>query len=465
MEAWPRDRPGQIGGTGTISLYIRYKGEKARLFNQWKDDTQKYIESFVNEDIEALGLPQYHSCESTWRSAAIKCVWTITHKGPLEGTILSAFQNVRSYPTLLADRFMSLVSMSIRGSRLHIPAPGLRAPSDFISPASGAQSPSALYWPTSGKAPSATTSIARARAAASPLSRPAGSSTAQPSATTSRSYSPSFSPAPPSVDQLPRTRVGQTASASKGLPLRSKLAANGSKQTSATPSKQGDRPPTPQAQAGMRVPMNKDTQPSSLTFSQPQIKIEERNNDHALRQSSIASRAASSSIRVPPASTSPSMPTPPGPSAQPVEASTNAAPERQWGASAIVPLTDKLEACRQQITTLVAREKVLARRLVECGVHPPPEPSVMTTKEVVKERKTLQDEISAMRAQLHAESEARRTAESALHEERGRRELAEGAMIDVRRECNAPFIVPALMDAFLGISRLTGELLSGGAEH
>ena len=50
-------------------------------------------------------------------------------------------------------------------------------------------------------------------------------------------------------------------------------------------------------------------------------------------------------------------------------------------------------------------------------------------------------------------------AEDALRCERERREAAERAVAEMRRECREPFVVPALVDAFVGLSRVTGRLM------
>ncbi|EGN91695.1 hypothetical protein SERLA73DRAFT_148287 [Serpula lacrymans var. lacrymans S7.3] len=48
-----------------------------------------------------------------------------------------------------------------------------------------------------------------------------------------------------------------------------------------------------------------------------------------------------------------------------------------------------------------------------------------------------------------------RTALAETHQERRRRIYAEHALKEVERECRAPFVVPALLEAFLSISELT----------
>jgi hypothetical protein len=48
-------------------------------------------------------------------------------------------------------------------------------------------------------------------------------------------------------------------------------------------------------------------------------------------------------------------------------------------------------------------------------------------------------------------------AELSLQAERKRRVEAEQALEDIERECKEPFIVPALLKAFINISKLTNE--------
>jgi hypothetical protein len=55
-----------------------------------------------------------------------------------------------------------------------------------------------------------------------------------------------------------------------------------------------------------------------------------------------------------------------------------------------------------------------------------------------------------------------RVIELELESERHRRQEAEVALMDVRRECKEPFVVPALLDAFIRISQLTTDALGPG---
>lgn len=49
-------------------------------------------------------------------------------------------------------------------------------------------------------------------------------------------------------------------------------------------------------------------------------------------------------------------------------------------------------------------------------------------------------------------------AQTALENERHRRKYAEGVLDDCRRESTGPFIVPALMDAFVKLAELTSSV-------
>ncbi|EGN94507.1 hypothetical protein SERLA73DRAFT_144290, partial [Serpula lacrymans var. lacrymans S7.3] len=52
--------------------------------------------------------------------------------------------------------------------------------------------------------------------------------------------------------------------------------------------------------------------------------------------------------------------------------------------------------------------------------------------------------------------------EEALKDERRRRESAEQLIRDIEKECREPFVVPALLQAFVDISQLAA---SDGAEN
>lgn len=96
-------------------------------------------------------------------------------------------------------------------------------------------------------------------------------------------------------------------------------------------------------------------------------------------------------------------------------------------------------------STVAERSKALAEEIRGTCVREPVSSHILTPD-------------IALKAQLEAETEARRAAELQLAAERERRELAESAVEDAQRECTAPFVIPALMDAFIKISQLSDDL-------
>lgn len=75
-----------------ISVQIHYRGEKVRRFNEWQDDPYRYLDAFVNDDLQALGLPPPHTCACTWRSGIMKCMW-----GAEEGSVCSSVQRISGF--------------------------------------------------------------------------------------------------------------------------------------------------------------------------------------------------------------------------------------------------------------------------------------------------------------------------------------------------------------------------------
>jgi hypothetical protein len=63
--------------------------------------------------------------------------------------------------------------------------------------------------------------------------------------------------------------------------------------------------------------------------------------------------------------------------------------------------------------------------------------------------------LDAVKKELEEERRSRREDKKLFEAERQRREEAETALADVRRECRQPFVVPSLLDTFVELSRLT----------
>ncbi|KIJ62300.1 hypothetical protein HYDPIDRAFT_114795 [Hydnomerulius pinastri MD-312] len=101
-------------------------------------------------------------------------------------------------------------------------------------------------------------------------------------------------------------------------------------------------------------------------------------------------------------------------------------------------LTRELWDTRREVTALQAREKVILDELDTMGARP---------NTVSSERSLLaRDDARVRLSQTEAE----------LRQERVKRLRAERALHDVERECRAPFVVPALFQAFMSLSELSG---------
>ncbi|KAK0216860.1 hypothetical protein IW262DRAFT_152304 [Armillaria fumosa] len=90
-------------------------------------------------------------------------------------------------------------------------------------------------------------------------------------------------------------------------------------------------------------------------------------------------------------------------------------------------LFHELGSLNEEIKTLTTRQTVVREKLKAIGAETIPEPDFM------------------FRDQFETEIET----------ERKRRIECETVLMDIRRECRVPFIVPALFDAFVDISKLT----------
>ncbi|KAI0726826.1 hypothetical protein C8Q72DRAFT_495592 [Fomitopsis betulina] len=143
----------------------------------------------------------------------------------------------------------------------------------------------------------------------------------------------------------------------------------------------------------------------------------------------------------------------PGPTSQPSAATGSSAASTRAEPSSADALQQELSNARERLVML--REQAAAMS----GKRDPSGSEVASSSTIAPERNSnLSEEIRGLRAQLQGETEARHAAELALMMERRRRELAESAVEDAQRERAAPFVVPALMDAFMRISQLSDRL-------
>ncbi|KIJ16207.1 hypothetical protein PAXINDRAFT_32807, partial [Paxillus involutus ATCC 200175] len=113
--------------------------------------------------------------------------------------------------------------------------------------------------------------------------------------------------------------------------------------------------------------------------------------------------------------------------------------------SRVSHLTRELWDTRRQLMAMQAREKVILEDLDKLGARPQIPASEgqsrLSPDRVVHTRILLPADISRLKAELRQERTDRIRAERALH--------------DVERECRAPFVVPALFQAFMNISDLS----------
>ena len=66
---------------------------------------------------------------------------------------------------------------------------------------------------------------------------------------------------------------------------------------------------------------------------------------------------------------------------------------------------------------------------------------------------------TGLRDALRHEQQTRKVTEATLRAERLRRDEVETAMQDTQRELQQPFVVPALLDAFMKIGQMTGDAI------
>lgn len=90
------------------------------------------------------------------------------------------------------------------------------------------------------------------------------------------------------------------------------------------------------------------------------------------------------------------------------------------------------------------QDEVEARRKLEV-----PFSNVQHTLDVMRSK------LSDVEKELRAERERRGELEKELDQERKKRIEAENILNDVERECRTPFVVPAMIEAFKTISRVT----------
>ena len=123
-------------------------------------------------------------------------------------------------------------------------------------------------------------------------------------------------------------------------------------------------------------------------------------------------------------------------------------------------LTREFWDTRRQITAAVAQTTAITRTLKDMGA---PLPQVSSPPETQGDscKPFIDSILSTSPSHCYVVLEARlQMVELELKNERRKRREAEEALRDVQRECKEPFVVSALLNAFIGISQLTTDALN-----
>ncbi|KAJ8086165.1 hypothetical protein PM082_004988 [Marasmius tenuissimus] len=216
-----------------------------------------------------------------------------------------------------------------------------------------------------------------------------------------------------------------------------------------------------------KVPSSLPLRPNLAQGNQPVVQAQGRvlRSHTAHLTSSPPSQPPAQPPQPPPAQPlqPPPVQPPPPPPAQPqTELPSNAQKAEQ--------LMAQLAQFQSRIKEAFEREKSMIQSLKELAtVAPVPsqalEPVVRTMS--AADELVLRGRLKMTELQLKEERDKRQAAEDVLknikqqfEEERAKRMAAEDTLKDIERECREPFIVPALLDAFITVSNLSSEATS-----
>ncbi|EPS94971.1 hypothetical protein FOMPIDRAFT_1062937 [Fomitopsis schrenkii] len=432
-------------GNMVLGVKIHYRADKARIFNLYQEDLPQYLAGFLGEDLRKFKLPMPDDCIlKAWRSGWVVCRWYTEYGEHLYQDIVETFKrHIMTLQTSFVDWFITLVELQESGETIS------RARAPF-------QGKTAKKKLGPGKAPTAPKSTLAARHAASPLARPeskysdtSGRENRRGSETEGQSKSYYRNNEYDAAHQYEYSRTGAALEREPSpppTPLASSIA-------SLTVSKLSNSWRQPLANGSASRPLDKLIVP----------KIEEDTQDDLRRPHATGSGLPAKPTCSPQSSTY--ADTPSSSSALSGYQPSAASCDRGWSsrssvttllteASGVDAMAREMREVRQQMDVLRAGEAVLAERLQQAHGTSPESSQTRAIKSVAQEHDAMNDEIRALRAQLGAETAARRAAEDALRVERQRRELAENVAEDARRECGTPTVVPALMGALLKIAQL-----------
>ncbi|TFK87192.1 hypothetical protein K466DRAFT_575950 [Polyporus arcularius HHB13444] len=468
-----------------LVVRVQYIGERARLLLR-EDQAAEYTKGLI-DDLEWLGFPMPHEQKPIEKSGFMLCVWHVDRDSDLHHTIQSAFMKSKAESHRLSDRSIRYISLNEDGV-MHTTSLGNKQykpktynkQADFFSP----NNPNTKPF---GKAPKYPTVISQARKAATPLShRIAGADLSGHAGGSSGYYGESRDVDMPAAGA--RTPGSGSDSSNPVLDVTQQTLLQLS-QSSAFQSllQRGPTVPTIKMEPAPPPDLSSLSLPLGSPPAQPQIAnlqalLQKAGVKSSSAQAFLSAQSSLSNLTTPGNGSAPMA----GANATPVASSSTNAANIQLPLSASslatpgfarrtlpIPIstspppaprgpaahaaTRELWDVRRQISALQARENSLIAELKRLGQPVPPTEGGYTNAD--QRSKVLEDEITALREELTREQQTRKVSEALLRAERVRRAEVENMMKDATRECKQPFVVPALLDAFMKIGQMTGDAL------
>ncbi|TBU58296.1 hypothetical protein BD310DRAFT_948812 [Dichomitus squalens] len=504
-----------------LVVRVQYVGERARLLLR-EDQAADYTKGLI-DDLEVFGFPVPHEQKPIEKSGFMLCVWHVDRDSDIHRMIQNAFMKAKAEAASLMDRSIRYISLNEDGvmhttSLAHKPY----KPKPHNKPAFGFGNHQIQDVKPFGKAPKYPTTISQARKGVTPLSQriagiepsgySAGSSSyyadhsvrdvdmhymgartppfANGSDTSSNSVidvtqqalaqlsqssalqsllqrgqstptTVKMEPAPPPDLSLPPRPTAAPSTQPQFSNLQALLEKAGVKSSSAQAflSAQNNglpAKPSLHVSGASPVPMS-NAQATPAVFTPSSISSLGTQLSMPAATNAFTSLASPSSVLA-------SRPASIGASGSRPHSTTPSAPPR---GPAVHAATRELWDVRRQISALQAQESDLELDLRRAGQPVPPKEG--SNPYVSEQRvRALEDEIAALREELGREQQNRRVQDALLRAERVRRAELETMVKDTTRECKQPFVVPALLDAFMKIGQMTGDALKdahGSAVH
>ncbi|EPS94972.1 hypothetical protein FOMPIDRAFT_1054598 [Fomitopsis schrenkii] len=87
-----------------IVIVLQYRGEKARLFDVYREDAPKYLDGFFGDDLRRLKLPTPHEYRlKAWYASRILCRWETWGDKDINYQLLHAIDDIKEKEDCLAE--------------------------------------------------------------------------------------------------------------------------------------------------------------------------------------------------------------------------------------------------------------------------------------------------------------------------------------------------------------------------